>query len=250
MTIGIYGLGRFGAFWGDQLSKIAEVKGYSRNKDRAVPPSIQKVDEDEIFSCDVIVICVAISAMESFLLNIRDKVKPGTLIMDTCSVKVHPVKLMRKYLSENVDIIGTHPMFGPDSGKNGIAGLPIVISSVRVDNDKYKEWVNYFNNMNLSVIEMTPDEHDKEAAYTQGITHFIGRTLSDLHLKGSRISTSGYTNLLEIIKQTCNDEYQLFLDLQKYNPYTALMRKDLKHSLHKMLDVIEAEIMVEGENNG
>ncbi|QEN05726.1 prephenate dehydrogenase/arogenate dehydrogenase family protein [Thiospirochaeta perfilievii] len=242
MTIGIYGLGRFGVFWGDQLSKVATVKGYSRNSSRVAPSTIKRVSEDEVLSCDVIVICVAISAMESFLHNIKDRVKPGTLIMDTCSVKVHPIKLMLDLLPSSVDIIGTHPMFGPDSGRFGIAGLPIVVSEVRVDKSKYNKWIDLFNSLNLSVIEMTPQEHDREAAYTQGITHFIGRTLSDLHLKNSAISTSGYNSLLEIIKQTCNDEYQLFLDLQKYNSYTSDMRRDLKSSLNKVLGVVEAEI--------
>jgi prephenate dehydrogenase len=246
MTVGIYGLGRFGAFWGDQLSKVATVVGYSRNDERVSPPSIRRVSEDEVLSSDVIIICVTISAMETFLNNIKDRVKPGTLIMDTCSVKVYPVELMLKLLPKGVDIIGTHPMFGPDSGKNGVAGLPIVVSNVRAPEEKYSMWIDLFNRLNLSVIKMTPDEHDKEAAYTQGITHFIGRTLSDMHLKGSAISTTGYNSLLEIIKQTCNDEYQLFLDLQKYNAYTTLMRNDLKDSLHKVLGVVEATI-IEGD---
>ncbi len=247
MTVGIYGLGRFGAFWGDQLSRFFTVKGYSRSEKRFCPKTIERVTEDEIFNCDVIIICVAISAMENFLRNIKDKVKPGTLIMDTCSVKVYPVNLMLEILPEYVDILGTHPMFGPDSGKNGVAGLPIVVSKARLSDSLYKKWIEAFNNMNLSVIEMSPDEHDKEAAYTQGITHFIGRTLSDMNLKSSTISTTGYISLLEIIKQTCNDEYQLFLDLQKYNSYTSIMRNDLKNSLHKVLKVIEAKI-TEGDN--
>ncbi|MBN2618102.1 MAG: prephenate dehydrogenase/arogenate dehydrogenase family protein [Spirochaetales bacterium] len=241
MKIGIYGLGRFGAFWGDQLSKIGTVVGYSRNKDREVPKSITKVSEEEVLSSDVIIICVAISSMENFLISIKDKIKPGTLLMDTCSVKVYPVELMKKILPPWANIIGTHPMFGPDSGKLGVAGLPIVISEVRATKEQYNFWIEKFNQLNLSVIEMTPDEHDKEAAYTQGITHFIGRTLADLHLKRSSISTTGYNSLLDIIKLTCNDEYQLFLDLQKYNSYTSLMRTDLKNSLNRILNIIESE---------
>lgn len=243
MTVGIYGLGRFGSFWGDQLSKEVEVLGYSRNPKRICPPTIKRVSEDELLSCDVIVVCVAISAMEVFLENIKDRIKPSAIIMDTCSVKVHPVTLMKEILPDSVQIIGTHPMFGPDSGRYGVAGLPIVVSDVRTYDGSYKTWIDIFNKLSLSVIEMTPEEHDREAAYTQGITHFIGRTLSDMHLKGSSISTSGYKSLLEIIKQTCNDEYQLFIDLQKYNPYTKDMRKDLKQSLDKMLMAIESEIV-------
>ena len=40
--------------------------------------------------------------------------------------------------------------------------------------------------MGLVIQEMTTHEHDREAAYTQGITHFIGRTLNELNLHPSR----------------------------------------------------------------
>ncbi len=68
---------------------------------------------------------------------------------------------------------------------------------------------------------MTPDEHDREAAFTQGVAHYIGRVLSDLGIQRSPIGTVGYNKLLEIVEQTCNDPWQLFLDLQRYNPAHA-----------------------------
>ena len=52
---------------------------------------------------------------------------------------------------------------------------------------------------------MTPDEHDREAAFTQGVAHYIGRVLSDLGVRRSPIGTVGYNKLLEIVEQTCND---------------------------------------------
>jgi prephenate dehydrogenase len=81
---------------------------------------------------------------------------------------------------------------------------------------------------------MTPDEHDKMVAYSQGITHYIGRVLSDLNLKPTLINTLGYQKLLEIMQQTCNDSWQLFIDLQKYNPYTKNMRIDLQRSIERI----------------
>lgn len=215
---------------------------------REIPSGIIRATEEEIFECDVIIICVAISSMEHFLERIKDKVKPGTVVMDTCSVKVYPVSLMKDILPDSVELLGTHPMFGPDSGKYGVEGLPIVISEVRNKPETYAFWLKLFNDMKLSVVEMTPEQHDKEAAYTQGITHFTGRTLADMHLKQSLISTSGYRSLLNIIRQTCNDDYQLFLDLQKYNPYTAQMRNDLKKSLNRILKEID-DVVDTQENN-
>ena len=41
----------------------------------------------------------------------------------------------------------------------------------------------------------------------------------------------GYNKLLEIVEQTCNDPWQLFLDLQRYNPHTREMRARLEKSL-------------------
>jgi len=81
---------------------------------------------------------------------------------------------------------------------------------------------------------MDPGEHDREAALTQGLTHYLGRVLAQLELRPSRIASLGYQKLLEIIEQTCNDSWQLFFDLQQYNPYTRDMRNRLAASLSEV----------------
>ena len=45
--------------------------------------------------------------------------------------KIKPATLMEKILPAGVDIVGTHPLFGPQSGKDGIAGLNIAVCNVR-----------------------------------------------------------------------------------------------------------------------
>ncbi|MBI9103607.1 MAG: prephenate dehydrogenase/arogenate dehydrogenase family protein [Spirochaetales bacterium] len=240
MNIGIYGLGRFGSFWGREIAHYGsqngwQVKGFSRNPERGTPEGVIRVEEEELLSSDVIILCNAISSMESVLGKISTFIKPGTLVMDTCSVKVHPTSLMNDLLAEGVNILGTHPMFGPDSGKNGIAGLPIVVSPVRAPLKVQSQWKEIFRDMKLDVKVMTPDEHDLEAAFTQGITHFIGRVLGRLDLKPSPIGTMGYRELIKIVEQTCNDPEQLFLDLQKFNPHTEEMRLQLKYALNDTL---------------
>jgi len=242
MVIGMYGLGRFGAFWAEVLSSVWTVKAYSRDTGRFCPPQVERVDEDELIqSSDVLILCVSISAMESVLKKISPRLKKDTLVMDTCSVKMYPTGLMRDILPDATQIIGTHPMFGPDSGRNGVAGLPLVYCPVRSDERTALEWKDRFSSLGLSVIEMSPEEHDREAAYTQGVTHFIGRVLDGLSLKRSPIATVGYKKLLEIVEQTCNDPVQLFIDLQKYNPFTGEMRKQLDASYKRVMELIQNE---------
>ncbi len=242
MDIGVYGLGRFGAFWAGLLAKEQPVMGYSRTPSRQAPEGVRRVDEDEVLRCDVLFLAVAISSMEEVLERIGARLRPTTLVLDTCSVKVYPVKLMERLLPPEVRIIGTHPMFGPDSGRNGVSGLPLVYCPVRVDEETGAAWKRRFEAMGLAVTELSPDEHDREAAYTQGVAHFVGRVLEDLRLKPSAIATVGYAKLLEIIEQTCNDPWQLFLDLQRYNPYTADMRASLYASLAKIKEQLETTL--------
>ncbi|MDC7220738.1 MAG: prephenate dehydrogenase/arogenate dehydrogenase family protein [Spirochaetales bacterium] len=239
MTVCMYGMGRFGRFWAEELSRVVpDMRGYNRS-DREFPPTVKRVSFEEMCASDVIILTTAISSMEEVLKAIAPHIKKDALIMDCCSVKVWPVEMMEKYLPAETEILATHPMFGPDSGKNGVEGLPIVVSPVRIAREREEEWLRIFQALKLTIHVMTPDEHDREAAFTQGITHFIGRILGDMHLEESPIATSGYKSLQRIMEQTCNDDWQLFMDLQKLNPHTEEMRSKLDRTLAKMIKYLQ-----------
>ncbi|MGO9411910.1 MAG: prephenate dehydrogenase/arogenate dehydrogenase family protein [Spirochaetia bacterium] len=242
MVIGIYGLGRFGYFWAEQLAARATVCGYSRDAGRPIPKGVTRVGEDELLSLPVIILCVAISAIEEVLKRTGARLSPGALVMDTCSVKTHPVDLMQRLLPEAVSVLGTHPMFGPDSARNGVRGLPLILCPARVSDSQTAQWREFFTSMGLAVSVMSPDEHDREAAFTQGVTHYIGRVLSDFGVRRSSIGTVGFNKLLEIVEQTCNDPWQLFLDLQRYNPHTREMRSRLSRSLDSVMNAINESL--------
>jgi prephenate dehydrogenase len=239
MTIGVYGLGRFGFFWAEQLARLVPVCVYSRSPERATPPGTRRVGESEVLSQPVVVLCVAISALEEVLGRTRGRLSPEALVMDTCSVKTHPLVLMQKMLPASASILGTHPMFGPDSAREGVTGLPMILCPARIAGREMERWRELFSGMGLSVSVMSADEHDREAAFTQGVAHYIGRVLSDLGVRPSPIGTMGYAKLLEIVEQTCNDPWQLFLDLQRYNPYTREMRTRLEKSLRAIMTAID-----------
>lgn len=235
-VVGIYGLGRFGAFWGSLLARDSKVIGASRNRKENLPDGITQCAPEELIEADALFLCVAISAVEESCNYLAPLLRPEQLILDTCSVKVHPARLMESAFPPEQPLIATHPMFGPDSARDGVNGLPIIMHPLRHGAAKYQYWQDRFHRMGLKIVELSPEEHDREAAYTQGITHFVGRVLSRLNLPESAIATLGYRKILEVVEQTCNDPYQLFLDLQHYNPYTSSMRAELTASLEKTLE--------------
>jgi prephenate dehydrogenase len=233
-SLGVYGLGRFGRFYAELLSRHTEVLAFSRDPERPVPEGVVRVGEAELVEQPVIILCVAISGLREVLQRLGPRLKPGTLVMDTCSVKSMPAKWMQGLLPPEVNILATHPMFGPDSARGGIEGLPMILHAVRLESAALNRWQRFFEGMGLSVRLMEPELHDQQAAFTQGLTHYLGRVLAELELEPSPIASLGYRKLLEIIEQTCNDSWELFYDLQQYNPYTRQMRDRLAASLSEV----------------
>ena len=87
---------------------------------------------------------------------------------------------------------------------------------------------------------MTAEEHDQQIAFSQALTHLVGRILNKMNFSTSKIDTSNSRKLLEVTKQVGKDEYQLFLDLQRYNPCTKVMREQFAQAQADLNQQIDA----------
>ena len=110
---------------------------------------------------------------------------------------------------------------------------------VRDIHNQYDKLKHTFESKSISIVEMSPEAHDKDAAMSQGITHFIGRVLREAGISSTKINTFGFNELLGVIEQTCNDSLDLFKDLQNYNPYTIEMIKKLEEAINMVQNQIE-----------
>lgn len=150
------------------------------------------------------------------------RLKRSTLFVDVLSVKEFPRNLFLQTLPSDFDILCTHPMFGPESGKNGWAGLPFVYDKVRVGKSecrvkRVESFLDVFRREGCRVEEMSCKEHDKYAAGSQFITHFLGRVLEKFDLEDTPINTKGYESLLNLVENTSKDSFELFNGLFLYN---------------------------------
>jgi prephenate dehydrogenase len=231
-NVGILGLGRFGAFWATVLSHSHTVYGHNRSVPANAPCPL--VSLEELCRLPVIFICVPMRTVPEMLEKMAPHLAPGTLVVDTCSVKVEPVRWMTEILPEHVQILATHPMFGPESAKEGLSGLPLMMHPVRMPSSRYDEWTRFFRALGLMVVEITPEEHDRQAALSQALTHMIGRSLSVMGIEETPIGTLWYRKLLAICRQVEKDSPELFLDMQNLNPYAAAMRASFENAWHEV----------------
>lgn len=241
MIYGIVGYGRFGQLWAEALKSFGEVRVYDPNpsrfpKDATVTPS----PLEDVGQADVIFLTVPISAFEPVCQSLKPHLNPQAIVMDCCSVKLHPAEVMSRVFPDTQAIVATHPLFGPDSvGRSGgLRGHRIVLCPVRCSDDQKHQLLQLFVTMGLSVIESTPDEHDRQMARSQGLIHFIGRGLEALHLQAQQLSTPDFQALININAMVVNDAWQLFLDMHRFNPYT----KEIRKSFLKQLNALDRSI--------
>ncbi len=233
--VSIIGFGRFGAMLHALLTKGFEVDVYDKNPvDNA---EVNEVSFEEALKNDTIFIAVPIRDFEDLVVDISTRIQSGKTIIDVCSVKVFPKKVMVDNLPEKTDIIATHPLFGPDSLKD--SGSVMTMEAVRNSFERYNFWKNYFESQNIIIEEISAEDHDMMAARSQGLTHFVGRVIDDFGTNQTRIDTEGYKALHKLVNQTCNDSWDLFEDIQNYNPYTEKMISELNGSFKKISEIIE-----------
>lgn len=222
IKIAIIGYGRFGQLLLKILTPFGEV--FVLDKKKIAKRGVRQISYRQLSDMDWVIIAVPISAMENVLQKAKPFLKQGCLVMDVCSVKVYPCRWMKKYLNNDVEVLGTHPMFGPDSAKYGLKGLQIVLCPLRISRKRLKKVRSVFKSLELKVITTTPEEHDKQAARSLSFVHYLGRVLGEMKVGKQKISSMGFERLLTVNETVTNDTWQLFYDMQKYNPYAKKER--------------------------
>ena len=135
MEVGIIGFGRLGKLASKYLSQDFTLKVYDKEdfsqeiKEVGATPATLA----EVCSCSIVIPFVPMGAFEQCIDEIAPLIKKDALVIDVCSVKEMPVKIMEEKLPESVQILGSHPMFGPDSAKDTVFGTKIALCPVRID---------------------------------------------------------------------------------------------------------------------
>ncbi|KAI4380063.1 hypothetical protein MLD38_006292 [Melastoma candidum] len=250
LKIAIVGFGNFGQFLAKTFVRHGHtVIAYSRTDYSGIAKKLGVSffsDADDLCEAhpEVILLCTSILSTEKVLTSLPvQRLKRSTLFVDVLSVKEFPRSLFLQNLPSDFDILCTHPMFGPDSGKNGWNDLAFVYDKVRIGNNgerisRCDRFLNIFSEEGCRMVEMSCEEHDRHAAGSQFITHTVGRILEKLRLDSTPINTRGYETLLKLVDNTANDSFDLYYGLFMYNinAMEQLERLDLAfESLKKQL---------------
>jgi len=227
ISIGIIGFGAFGKLIAYHIAGHFDMFAYDplpSLNDEAISLGTTLTSLATAACCDVVVVSTPVSCCEEIVTSIASFCRPGSLVIDVGSVKVKPSEIMDRILPSHVNIVATHPLFGPQSARNGIKGLKIAICPIRGNSHRLLA-AFLRKQLGLQIIFTTPQEHDREVATVQGLTHLIAKVLLDMGPMPTRMTTRSFDLLVEAIAMVRHDAPEVFEAIEKSNPYAPEVRR-------------------------
>jgi prephenate dehydrogenase len=218
--------------------------GVNKKKEIAEELGVAFADDidSEIRSSDIVMISVPINKTEKTISDIAPKMSSGSLIMDITSIKTGPMEAMIKYTPDDVEILGSHPMFGPSIPD--IRGQIVILTPVRsskwfpIIKSLYED-----NGAHIEILEAL--EHDRMMAVVQGLTHFayitIGTVFKELEFdvaRSRRFMSPMYDIMLDLVGRILAQNPYLYAMIQM-NPEVAKVHKAYIYQCNLMADMVK-----------
>jgi prephenate dehydrogenase len=217
----------------EKLSKLGKELGVKTTAD------FSKALED----ADRIMICVSISSFEEVVKKIGPSVRSGQAVMDICSIKEYPVKVMHEHIKHGL-VLGTHPVFGP--GSKGVKHKAYVLTPTNAAEEKYaedfKEWLE---SEEAHVFVMTPQKHDQLMSVVLGLPHFLGLVACETLLdqkefsETKQLAGTTYRMLFTLAEATALETPDLYANLQMKLPGMGKIEDLYISKAQEWLDLIK-----------
>ncbi len=195
-SVGIVGLGLMGGSLGLSLRHFlpkAKFIGYDHNKTHTKDAiSLKLVDRittnlDDIFECELIILAIPVDGIIDILKNIKS-IGQNCTIIDLGSTK----KQICESIPENIrkNFVATHPMtgtekHGPTAAFDGLyKNKTVVLCDVEQSGKIQLELVEQiYKNLEMNIIYMDSNSHDKHAAFISHMPHAISYALANSVMK-------------------------------------------------------------------
>ncbi len=235
-SVGILGFGAFGRLIARHLHPYLPLYAHDpAMTSGAEEACVTHADLPAVARCPIVILAVPVERMGEAIAAIAPHLQPGAVVLDVGSVKLRPAEMMRQGLPADVEVVATHPLFGPQSARGGIRGLKIAICPVR--GRTWRRIAAFLRRvLGLRVILTTPEAHDREAAASQGLTHLIAALLLRMEPLPRHMTTASFDLLMRAVDMVRHDAPEVSRAIAQANPYSAEVRArflDLAASLRE-----------------
>ena len=240
--LGLFGFGAFGRLAVRSLAPYFDVVVHDpspKARAQARRWNVTLASLEQTAACPIVVLGAPVGELAALARAVAPHVTPGAFVLDVASVKVGPAKWLSEALPAHVDIIGTHPLFGPQSARDSLTGLEIVVCPVR--SSRVERIVRFLEKaLLLRVSVTTPEAHDRALAAVQGLTHMIAKVMSGLEPLPRLHTTVSYDRMMQALALVQGDSDELFMAIERENPFAAELRQRFFAEIEALKAKLEA----------
>lgn len=226
-SIGLMGFGAFGRLIVRHLQPHLPIIVFDPAQaitDNAAGKGLRAGSIAEVAACEIVILAMPVDRLAEAVASLRSHLGQGTIVLDVGSVKIEPARLLLAGLPDTVEIVGTHPLFGPQSARNGIAGLKIALCPIR-GGSVFRIAAFLRAALKLDVILTTPDAHDRDMAMVQGLTHLVAKILVSMEPMPRRMTTRSFELLMQATEMVRHDAPGVFMAIEAANPHARAVRE-------------------------
>jgi len=249
MKIAILGAGKMGVWF----ARFFQEEGYSVVLADRNGKKLERLKEElavqtagfveAVQKADWVLICVSMNAFEAVAKTIGSHIVKGQIVMDICSVKEEPVRIMHKHIEEGL-VLGTHPVFGP--GSSGVKNKAFILTpTTRQEEEFAKDFKIWLEAKKARVFVVTPHKHDELMSVVLGFPHFAGLVACDtlLEMKDypqtKDVAGTTYRMLFTLAEATAMEKPELFSSLQFSLPEMEKIEKLFIEKANEWLNLIK-----------
>ncbi|MGH7544508.1 MAG: prephenate dehydrogenase/arogenate dehydrogenase family protein [Gemmatimonadota bacterium] len=248
LEVGIVGFGRCGQLGARVLADRFRVRA-ADPRDRSAEAEglgVEWVSVSEAAAASHVVLAVPIRTLPQALDAIAPHLRPGTLVVDVCSVKLEPCRWMSERLPETVHPVGTHPLFGPDSVREeGLAGQRIAICPALGHERAADDVAAVCRELGLDPFFVDADEHDRRMARSQAMVFLVARSLRRAGIAAEdaadrkrlvELGTPSERRFLSVLELVSGDTEELYEDIVRHNPHAHAAARRLAEAVEQEID--------------
>lgn len=199
----------------------------------------------EVEQSDIVLVSVLIEKTVEVIREVAPRMHPGSLLMDVTSIKSAPMKAMSTFAPKGVEVLGTHPMFGPTMPS--LRGQTIILTPAEGNGGKWLPAIrSLFESDGAKIEVLDADEHDEIMAVVQALTHFayigIGATLKSLDFdvqKSRKFMSPVYEIMIDFVGRILDQNPELYASIQK-NPKAIRVRQNFVTECMKLCEKADA----------
>src|ERR1700733_9790126 len=214
-TIGIVGCGMIGCslaaalkrhgFHGQIVGCGRPGKNLETALGRKLVDRIESEPAQAAAACDFVVVCTPVDRIVDDVRALAKAARPGTLITDAGSVK-QPICRSLDDLPAGVTFIGSHPMAGSEKQGCAHADAELFVDRVcvvtpppSVSRAQVARVGEFWQALGMSVVEMSPEAHDRALAQTSHVPHAVAAALAaSLAVENRGLTAGGFQDTTRI----------------------------------------------------